>query len=48
MPIFPILRLHEKEIKVTIVHVKMSHLRPLPVPRMIPKVTKSQWPVVSD
>ena len=39
MPILPILRLHEKEIKVTIVHVKISHLPPLPVQRMIPKVT---------
>jgi len=52
MPILPILRLHEKEIKVTIVHVKMSHLRLLPVLRMIPKVTKSVasdlWSVASD
>jgi len=41
MPILSILRLHEKEIKVTIVHLKMRHLQPLTVLRMIPKVTKS-------
>jgi len=41
MPILPILRLHEKELKVTIVHLKMRHLLPLAVLRMIPKVTGS-------
>jgi len=37
MPILPILRVHEKELKVTIVHVKMRHLLPLAVHRMIRK-----------